>query len=101
MAMGVSGAMRAKRGGWGKIVTVVTMVAVLAVGVPSGAWAAGPADTATAEAAKPEKTSTPRRLSNSPDNIKKRECDTKWKAHKKEAKPTGWKPYFTFMANCM
>jgi hypothetical protein len=101
MAMGESGAVGAERSGWRVRVAVVTLVAILGGGAPMAAFAAGPTDTAAAEAAKPEKASTPRRLSNSPDNIKKRECDTKWKAHKKEAKPTGWKPYFTFMANCM
>lgn len=55
-----------------------------------------------AEAAKPAVTDKPaRRASNSPDNLKKRECDAKWKVHKKDSKATGWKPYFTFMANCM
>jgi hypothetical protein len=88
-----------------KASSMVLVAALLIAGapVPGGApLAAIAAETAKPDAsAKPEATKPPRRLSNSPDNIKKRECDGKWKVYKKEAKPTGWKPYFTFMANCM
>jgi hypothetical protein len=91
----------AGEGTMGKALNVSVLVAVLMTGVPVPGLGLG-APALAAETAKPETTAKPpRRLSNSPDNIKKRECDAKWKTHKKEVKATGWKPYFTFMANCM
>jgi hypothetical protein len=85
----------------------VLLAALLMVGAPTSGPGFAPARAIAAETAKPDAAAKPtaekppRRLSNSPDNIKKRECDAKWKVFKKETKPTGWKPYFTFMANCM
>jgi len=85
-----------------KALSVVLVASLLMASVPVPGLGFGPSQAFAAEAEKSETAAKPkRRLSNSPDNIKKRECDGKWKAHKKEAKPTGWKPYFTFMANCM
>lgn len=85
-----------------KALCVGVVAAVFITGAPLPGPGLGSSLAVAAEAAKPDAAAKPpRRLSNSPDNIKKRECDAKWKVFKKENKPTGWKPYFTFMANCM
>jgi hypothetical protein len=50
--------------------------------------------------AKPKKVASADRL-NSPEQRQKRACDAKWKVHKADVKASGWKAYFTFMADCM
>lgn len=35
------------------------------------------------------------------EGLKRQECNAKWKAEKIRTKAKGWKPYYTYMANCL
>lgn len=35
------------------------------------------------------------------EGLKRQECNQKWKAEKIRTKAKGWKPYYTYMAQCL